>query len=368
MPQSIHEFSQEEVMAHLDGELSAAQSLAVAEHLEQCLECQQLASDFRGVASRLGEWEVGFSESAAPTLNVREKKKVFLLRHKWAMAAAAAWVVFPMVMIIKFQQRGAEMARPSPTVAHAFVAQDKVTHFDQALNVLPTGPLIVRTAQLALVSKEFEPTRASVERIVKSHQGYISQLEMNTANNSSRSLSATLRVPASQLDNAIVELKRLGHVNSESQTGEEVTERHVDLEARLSNLRTTEERLQQLLRDRTGKLSDVLEVEQAVDKTRGEIDTAVAEQKALANQVEYATVQLSVSEEYEARLDSGDGSVITRLRNAGVEGYGNAVDNVIRLLVFLFRVAPTVLVLLVLCVPAVWLWRRWRRGRVVNAG
>ncbi len=56
-------------------------------------------------------------------------------------------------------------------------------------------------------------------------------------------LNATLRLPAAQLDAALAPLRRLGHVHDESQRGEEVTQRHVDIEARLANAPNTEQRL-----------------------------------------------------------------------------------------------------------------------------
>src|SRR5206468_4648923 len=49
-----------------------------------------------------------------------------------------------------------------------------------------------------------------------------------------------------------------------TQNGEEVTQQHADLVARLKNSRETEMRLQDVLRTRTGKVKDVLEAEEEI--------------------------------------------------------------------------------------------------------
>src|SRR5207244_6742889 len=117
-----------------------------------------------------------------------------------------------------------------------------------------------------------------------------------------RSIDAVLRLPADQLDSALAELKKMGRVESESQKGDDVTQQYVDLQARLTNARNTEQRLTDLLRRRTGKLSDVLEVEQEVARVRGEIEQMEAERKTMSNQISFATLSLNIAEDYKAQL------------------------------------------------------------------
>ena len=128
-------------------------------------------------------------------------------------------------------------------------------------------------------------------------------------------------MPADQLDLAMAEIKKLGQVESESQSGEEVTRRYVDLEARLTNARNTEQRLTALLHDRTGQMNDVLAVEKEVDRVHGEIEQMEAQRKEMRNQVDYATLNLTVSEDYKAELKVVPASTGTLIRNAAVGGY-----------------------------------------------
>jgi DNA repair exonuclease SbcCD ATPase subunit len=99
---------------------------------------------------------------------------------------------------------------------------------------------------------------------------------------------ATLRVPADQLDAAATELKSLGRAESESQSGEEVTQQCVELDARLTNANNTEQRLTDLLRQRTGKLADALAVEKQIDQIREKIERMEAENKSLGKRIDFA--------------------------------------------------------------------------------
>ena len=53
-----HSVAPEEVMAFLDGELSAADARAMAQHLAQCTECALVAEELRGTSRTLSQWSV----------------------------------------------------------------------------------------------------------------------------------------------------------------------------------------------------------------------------------------------------------------------------------------------------------------------
>lgn len=224
--------------------------------------------------------------------------------------------------------------------------------------------MVVRTAELSLTTTDFDQSRARIEETLKKHRGYLGDLTVSGNPSSARILTATLRVPADQLDVAMAELKSLGRVESESQKGEEVSQQYVDLEARLLNARNSEQRLTELLR-RAGKLSDVLEVEQQIESVRESIERMDAERKNLARQVAFSTVNMKIAEDYRERVQVVPDSTSTRLRNAAVEGYEMMVSGLINLLLFLVSWGPSLLLWgAILFFPVRWLWRRLRRGLV----
>jgi hypothetical protein len=253
------------------------------------------------------------------------------------------------------------VATPQPGLMGK-LQRDENSDQEEASSVpVNNGPMIVRTAELALTTNKFDQARPAVEEILKRHQGYVGELNVSTPTGSARSLTGTLRVPASRLDAALADFKGLGRVEKETQGGEEVTQRYVDLQARLKNSRTTEKRLTDMLRDRTGKLSDVLSVELQISRVRGEIEQMEAERKGLKNQVDYATLSITVNEDYKAELKVVPPSTSTQIRNAAVEGYRSLVDGLLGLLLWLISVLPTLLVwCAVLFFPARIAWKKLR--------
>jgi len=141
-------------------------------------------------------------------------------------------------------------------------SSDQASTFQQA-------PMIARTAALSIVAKDFAPVENTVKDIVARHHGYIGELNTSSPKDAARNLNATLRIPAPQLDGALAELKQLGRVEQESQSGEEVSKQYTDLVVRLKNSQVTEQRLVEVLRTKTGKVHDILEVEREIARVRG---------------------------------------------------------------------------------------------------
>jgi len=247
-------------------------------------------------------------------------------------------------------------------------AGDELTAARQTLTAeeIRQGPMIAQSVELAVVAKDVSAARSAVEAILARHHGYAAGLTVNTEQNGPRSLEASLRIPARELLAAMAELKALGAVQTETQKGEEVTQQHADLMARLKNSRETEKRLQAILQQRTGKISDVLAVEQEIARVRGDIEQMEAEQKSVEHRVDFATIELHLSEEYKEQLGTGKLSTGRRLRNAAVSGLRDAYENLLGAIVFVMGAAPTLLLwVVVLFFPVRWIWmkrQRWMWG------
>jgi Domain of unknown function (DUF4349) len=226
---------------------------------------------------------------------------------------------------------------------------------------LPQTPLIIRTAQITLTTTGFAKARASLEDVLKRHGGHVGSLTVGSPADSGQTLQATLRVPSSQLDATMAEVRKLGRVESEQQGGEEVTAQVVDLEARLANSRNTEGRLADILRRSAGKIADVLAVEKEMDRVRGEIERMQAERKGLGDRFDFATLEVRVNEEYKAHLDVAAPSAFGRMRNAAVAGYRNVADSLTGFAMFVLAYGPGFLVWgALLFFPVRYAWRRSR--------
>jgi hypothetical protein len=340
---------QEELMAYLDGEASAD----VAAHLEGCRDCQTLAGELRGVSARLRAWEVeppGAGLDRRVRAALAPERKVHGRRWwPWALGTAGVFAIALLTIqlwVDRARQAQEATRLTAPTVAlydqesKAALPRRISRIAEQQLAAAPGAPMIARTAQIALTTAEFDKARAALDDILRRHQGYFGNVNLRAPDGVTRSLEATLRVPANQLDAALAEVRRLGRVESESQTGEEVTAQYVDLEARLANARHTEQRLTDLLNRRTGNLADVLAVEKELDNTRGEIERMEAEEKALTNRVEFANLAVTMTEGAAAQPDS---STLARFRRAALDGYQSLVGGIVGVAVFLLAWAPGIL-------------------------
>jgi hypothetical protein len=158
----------------------------------------------------------------------------------------------------------------------------------------------------------------------------------------------------------------MGTVTSESQNGEDVTQQSVDLDARLANARASEARLKTILEQRTGRLSDVLDVEREISRVRGEIERMDAERKALDRRIVYSSIEVTLLEEKKASMDLGPTPLSTRFRNAFVEGWRGALGGVVGAGLALTSLLPTLVLLTVLAAPIAWWFRRARRPRAAG--
>ena len=400
MTSSTHPFEQEEVMAYLDGELAANRAASVAAHLRECPECAALTKQMREVSVQLSNWSVE-SAPASLTKNLETARaehalpkvktpggfaglldgKFLPVRNRWVWGAAGAAALAILLLSIglpslRREQHPVGMARQLAYVqqaeieekakneaaaseAEAFIAQARTS---PAPTPEATQPMIARTASVSLIVKDFGPLEATVKAIAQRHNGYIASLNSTSPQETARSLTATLRIPSAQLESAIAELKQLGHVEQESQSGEEVTKEFTDRAARMKNARATEERLLDVLRNHTGQVKDILATEQEIARVRGDIEQMEADQRSLQTRVDFATVELSAQEEYKASLQGAPTATGTRLHNAAVEGYRAAIDSAIGLGVWALQALPTILLWAVaLFAPTRWIWKRLRR-------
>ncbi len=216
--------------------------------------------------------------------------------------------------------------------------------------------LIAYNVTLTLEVKEFAGAKEKVEQAVSEAGGYVSQASTAETPNQPQRADLTLRVPAEQLGAVLEKLRGLGRVVNEQLSTEELTDQVVDLEARLANARVTEQRLVTVLKERTGKVRDILAVEREIARTREEIERMEAHRQNLLNRVALATVQVTLLEEYKAQLEPAPVGTATRLRNAFVEGYQRFAG---MLLGFVFFLARYGLVLLF------WIALVWLTGRAL---
>lgn len=166
-----------------------------------------------------------------------------------------------------------------------------------------SGLYIIRSATLTMQVKSVHDAQQQIAGFVKSHQGFITDSKLDTADGGLPTATLTIRVPATRFDDLLGTLGGVGTVASRQVTGEDVTLDYVDTSSRVRNLQREEAQLLALLK-RAGKLSDVLQVERELSRVRGEIEQSQGRLRHLANQVDLATITVTLSEKVEVASTS----------------------------------------------------------------
>jgi Domain of unknown function (DUF4349)/Putative zinc-finger len=391
MKATDHPLAPERLMAFVDSELPNADEALLASHLETCAGCRALQTELRESSARLRRWTVPpLSSEAASRIADRLAQAEPGKRSRRPLARRFVWlaaVAVPMVLVLLsvpgLEWRG-HVVRDSfylsDQLQHPVVPRASAIGWDGASKnlpslekgreadvlagdlerVYPAAPMIARTAELVVLVKDLKAARTGIDQILARHHGYAVELAVSGEHGSAPTLEASLKVPSEELAAALAELKSLGRVKKEAQKGEEVTAAYVDLTARLANSKETERRLVEILRTRTGKVSEVLEVEEQIASTRQGIERMEAERKTMETRVSFATVSVSASEEYKEELQSA-APAGTRLRNALVRGFEHARESGVGALAWAVSLLPSLLLWgAVLFFPLRWGWRRSR--------
>lgn len=156
----------------------------------------------------------------------------------------------------------------------------------------------IKNASLSLSIQSVDDGIKRVQDIVRGEQGDVVGLEdpLAESGRDRRIVRMVIQVPQARLDTTLEKLSQLGTVQNRRITAEDVTDRLVDLDARLRNLRKTESTLLGIM-DRSGSVGDVLKVAQEISATREQIEQIAAQMKNLQNQVAYSSLTLSLEAE-----------------------------------------------------------------------
>jgi hypothetical protein len=160
----------------------------------------------------------------------------------------------------------------------------------------PADGMIIRTGSARVEVDSLESAIGAVRALAQRMGGHVANVIVQSGAEQLRSAMLELKVPAARFDETINGLEGLGEVESVEVNAEDVGEEYVDVTARVTNARRLEERLIQLLANRTGKLEEVLAVERELARVREEIERMDGRLRYLRTRVALSTVSITVHE------------------------------------------------------------------------
>jgi hypothetical protein len=169
--------------------------------------------------------------------------------------------------------------------------------------------LVIRSKTLRLEVDRTADAVGEIRALAKKHEAIITDLRVATETDdwvyrydesgasSGEALRGwvTVRVPAAAFEAFVDEVSALGTVKYQSEATEDVTQQHVDLAARLENLRAEEKRLREFF-DAAKNVNEMLAIEQELSRVRGEIESLDAQVEYLERQAAMATVTIELTE------------------------------------------------------------------------
>ena len=147
----------------------------------------------------------------------------------------------------------------------------------------------------ALVTLEVEVVQAAINEvraIAESLGGFVEHLT-SSGDADRQQATVTIRVPQDQFFLGMERIEALGKVRSRNVGSEDVSERFIDLEARLKSSLRQEKSLLSLL-ERANTVSEILTIERELSRVRSDIERFQGQLKFLERRVDLATITVSL--------------------------------------------------------------------------
>jgi hypothetical protein len=211
---------------------------------------------------------------------------------------------------------GATFANPLSFSSQSFgaVAKNGATMMDVAPSSAPEASgvsaadrKIMQSGALSIRVADADDAVGTIRDIAKSHGGFVTNVSLYGGVRGSKSGTLTVSVPFVRFDEAMAEIKKVASLKlSETVSGNDVTEAYVDLTARIDNKRAEEQAYAGLL-ERAQKMSDIIELTQALSKVRSDIESMEGQKRYYDSRTTMATITVSLSEDVTTPIPVSDG-------------------------------------------------------------
>ncbi|MHA6513480.1 DUF4349 domain-containing protein [Tessaracoccus sp. Z1128] len=239
--------------------------------------------------------------------------------------------------------------------------------------------LVIRSKVLRLEVESTSDAVTEIRDLARTHDGSITDMQVATdtgewiyhydKNGSLVGDGAalrgwvTVRVPSASYEEFLDEVARIGTVKYQSEATTDVTQEHVDLSARLANMRAQEVRLREFF-DAAKNVTEMLAIETELGRVRGEIESLDAQVTYLERQAAMATVTIELTEPTAVVRPTGESWGFVEAITDGVRGAAQLVTVTLTVLI---ASAPLWLAALILFFPIRALLRRRRAGAAAPA-
>jgi len=189
---------------------------------------------------------------------------------------------------------------------------------------LPESRKWIITVHLTAETNDLDAMTEALDQHIRSLNGYVE--DQNIYNGSTysnrryRNANLTIRVPAEDVDRFTEEIDGIANVVRKEKNLEDVTLNYVSTESRMKALQTEEARLLDFM-EQAETMADLLEIEARLTDVRYELERVTSQLRLYDNQIDYATIYLSI-EEVQEYTPVEEPTFLERI----TEGFSNSLE------------------------------------------
>ncbi len=165
--------------------------------------------------------------------------------------------------------------------------------------VLPESRKWIITVHLTAETNDLDAMTDALDQHIRDLNGYVEDQNIYNgstyANRRYRNANLTIRVPAEDVDRFTEEIDGIANVVRKEKNLEDVTLNYVSTESRMKALQTEEARLLEFM-EQAETMADLLEIEARLTDVRYELERVTSQLRLYDNQIDYATIYLSIEE------------------------------------------------------------------------
>jgi hypothetical protein len=154
---------------------------------------------------------------------------------------------------------------------------------------------VITTGSLTVTVTDPIESAQDAATIVEEAGGRVdSRTENPETDNQVARATLTLRIPSGDLDRTLDELRALGTVDHVSLNASDVTQQSADINARVTALTTSVDRLLTLMSQATST-TDLIAIEGELSRRQADLESMISQRDYLADQVEYSTITVELT-------------------------------------------------------------------------
>ena len=261
------------------------------------------------------------------------KKEDKTMKKRLAALTTAMLLLFALTACGAKEETAAAPAASAPASEEYYYgnmemgyAETESTADSAAGGTVVSGQKLIRTASLEMETLEFETTNQALNDLVEDMGGYMESSNVRNRSSGYRYASYVIRIPADRYEEFLNQAGSLCHETWRSTSQEDISEMYYDTQGRLKTQQIKLERLQSLLA-KAETMEDIITIESAISECEQQIDNYSGTLRHYDGKVDYATIDLSLSEVYKySNTEEAPATFGDRLGNSFTSGWSNFVD------------------------------------------